>query len=227
MEKKGKLFQWKLIPYDLSHFVGNLTAIAFRMKRLHVSGERYRGRIRGGAIFAMNHVGFSDPFVVSVCFWYRRVFYLAAEAVMKGKLRSLLLRGTGCIKIDRNISDLEAVKKCIGILKEGRTLAVFPQGSVTGEEEAVQIKSGAILMALQAGVPIIPMYSPRREHWYQRKVVVIGDAIDCGEFVTKKIPSMKNIEAASHALQQAMQSCREVCERRKKHDDTTAVAPGL
>lgn len=227
MKKSGKWFQWKLIPYDLSHFVGNFTAIAFRMKRLHVGGTPYEGKIRGGAIFAMNHVGFADPFVVSVCFWYRRVFYLAAETVMQGKLRSLLLKGTGCIKIDRNISDLEAVKKCIGILKEGRTLAIFPQGGLTADGESVEVKSGAVLMALQAGVPIIPMYSPRREHWYRRKVVVIGDAIDCSTFVTKKIPSMKDIEAASDALQQAMLACKETCERMRKNDDLRTADTGV
>lgn len=215
-KKTGRIFDIRLLPYDLSHMVVNCFNIGFRMKRVHVSGKPYRQRLRGGAILAMNHTSFTDPFVTAICFWYRRVFFLAAEAVMQGRLRSLLLRGTGCIKIDRNISDLEAIKKCVKVLREGRTLTVFPQGGLTGQAEEVRVKSGAVLMAQQADVPIVPMYSLKREHWYQRKVVVIGEPISCGEYITKKIPSMKDIERVSEALQNAMQDCREVCERMKK-----------
>lgn len=213
---KGKYFSFRLIPYDISRTVVNCFDVAYRMKRIHVSGRRYKEKLRDGAILAMNHTGFTDPFVTSICFWYRRVFFLAAETVMQGKLRSLLLKGTGCVRIDRNISDLEAIKKCVQLLKDGRMLTVFPQGGLTNQEEDVKVKSGAVLMALQAGVPIVPMYSLKREHWYERKIVVVADPIDCRDYVTKKIPSMKDIERVSDALRQSMQQCREVCERMKK-----------
>lgn len=213
---KGKYFNFRLIPYDISRVVVNCFNVGYRMKRVHVSGRRYKEKLRGGAILAMNHTGFGDPFVTSVCFWYRRVFFLAAETVMQGKLRTLLLKGTGCIRIDRNISDLEAVKKCVQLLRDGRMLTVFPQGGLTDGEEDVKVKSGAVLMALQAGVPIVPMYSLKREHWYERKVVVVADPIDCRDYITKKIPSMKDIERVSHALRESMEQCKEVCERMKK-----------
>ncbi len=211
--KKAKIFELRLLPYDLSHQGANLTNLAFRMKKRDLEGKPYKAKLRGGAILAMNHTSFLDPVVVSVCFWYRRVFFLAGEAVMQGKVKSFLLRESGCIKIDRNISDLEAIKKCVGILKLGRPLCVFPQGGLKHEKEAVQIKSGAVLMALQAGVPIIPMYSPKREHWWRRKLVVIGRPIDCRDYVTKKIPSMKDIDRAAAALQEAMEDCRKASER--------------
>lgn len=212
-ETKGKLFSFRFFPIDMSRMVASPCQIAFRMKRYHVSGEPYRRKLRGGAILAANHLSFSDPFLISSCFWYRRVFYLAAEVVMKGRLRSWLLKGTGCIKIDRNISDLEAIKKSVALLKDGRCLAVFPQGEVVRGESEVSVKSGAVLIALQAGVPIVPMYSLKRKHWYERKRIVIADPIYCGDYVKKKIPSMKDIEAASNALQEAMSRCQAVCEK--------------
>ncbi len=211
--KKAKIFELRLLPYDLSHNGANLSNLVFRMKKRDLEGKPYKERLRGGAILAMNHTSFLDPVIVSICFWYRRVFFLAGEAVMRGKLKSLLLKESGCIKIDRNISDLEAIKKCVSILKQGRPLCMFPQGSLRQQEEAVEVKSGAVLMALQAGVPIIPMYSPKREHWWKRKLVVIGKPMDCRDYVTKKIPSMGDIETASAALQEAMEACREASER--------------
>lgn len=210
---KGRLFSFRFLPIDMSRIVASPCQLAFRMKKYHVSGEPYRTKLKGGAILAANHLSFSDPFLISSCFWYRRVFYLAAEVVMQGKLRSFLLRGTGCIKIDRNISDLEAIKKSVALLKDGRCLAVFPQGTVVRGEEKVSVKSGAVLIALQAGVPIVPMYSLKRKHWYERKRIVIADPIDPKDFVKKKIPSMKDIEAVSEALQQALSRCQAVCEK--------------
>lgn len=211
--KKGRLFSFRFLPIDMSRIVASPCQLAFRIKKYHVSGEPYRRKLRGGAILAANHLSFSDPFLISSTFWYRRVFYLAAEVVMQGKLRSFLLKGTGCIKIDRNISDLEAIKKSVALLKDGRCLAVFPQGTVVRGEEQVSVKSGAVLIALQAGVPIVPMYSLKRKHWYERKRMVIGDPIDPRDYITKKIPSMKDIEAASNALQEALEACQALCEK--------------
>lgn len=211
--KKGRLFSFRFLPIDMSRIVASPCQLAFRIKKYHVSGEPYRRKLRGGAILAANHLSFSDPFLISSTFWYRRVFYLAAEVVMQGKLRSFLLKGTGCIKIDRNISDLEAIKKSVALLKDGRCLAVFPQGTVVRGEEQVSVKSGAVLIALQAGVPIVPMYSLKRKHWYERKRMVIGDPIDPRDYISKKIPSMKDIEAASNALQEALEACQALCEK--------------
>lgn len=210
---KGRLFSFRFLPIDLSRIVASPCQLAFRIKKYHVSGQPYRGKLKGGAILAANHLSFSDPFLISSTFWYRRVFYLAAEVVMQGKLRSFLLRGTGCIKIDRNISDLEAIKKSVALLKDGRCLAIFPQGTVVRGEEEVSVKSGAVLIALQAGVPIVPMYSLKRKHWYNRKRMVIADPIYPSDYVKKKIPSMKDIAAVSQALQESLGRCQELCEK--------------
>lgn len=210
---KGRLFSFRFLPIDLSRIVASPCQLAFRIKKYHVSGQPYRHTLKGGAILAANHLSFSDPFLISSTFWYRRVFYLAAEVVMQGKLRSFLLRGTGCIKIDRNISDLEAIKKSVALLKDGRCLAIFPQGTVVRGEEEVSVKSGAVLIALQAGVPIVPMYSLKRKHWYNRKRMVIADPIYPSDYVKKKIPSMKDIAAVSQALQESLRRCQELCEK--------------
>ena len=210
---KGRLFSFRFLPIDLSRIVASPCQLAFRIKKYHVSGQPYRHTLKGGAILAANHLSFSDPFLISSTFWYRRVFYLAAEVVMQGKLRSFLLRGTGCIKIDRNISDLEAIKKSVALLKDGRCLAIFPQGTVVRGEEEVSVKSGAVLIALQAGVPIVPMYSLKRKHWYNRKRMVIADPIYPSDYVKKKVPSMKDIAAVSEALQESLRRCQELCEK--------------
>ena len=92
--------------------------LVYRMKRVTPDGQPYKGKIRGGAILAANHTTFEDPFLVGVAVWYRRMFFLAAEIVMQGKLRTWLLKGVGAIKIDRHSADIEAIRRSV---EEGLT----------------------------------------------------------------------------------------------------------
>ena len=102
---------------------------------------------------------------------------LAAETLMKNRLAAVLLRGMGCIKIDRNSFDIEAIKKSVEVLKEGRVLTVFPQGALHRDGDLSGIKSGAVLIAGRAGVPIVPIYTKERLHWYERRVVAVGEPL--------------------------------------------------
>lgn len=206
-QKKTGLFSWKRLPMDMARLVCAPLLLVYRMKRLTPEGEKYRGRIRGGAILAANHASFADPFLVGVAVWYRRLFFLAAETVMQGKLRTWLLKGVGAIKIDRNRADVEAIHKAVGVLKSGHLLAVFPQGGISAGEEVQSLKSGAVLIALQAGVPIVPMHIYPRKHWYSRRVVVIGNEVDPRKIIQKKFPSTADIEKVSGILMEEMNRC--------------------
>lgn len=207
--KKKEAPRWlRRLAMDMARLVCAPLLLAYRMKRITPSGEKYRGKIRGGAIMAANHASFSDPFLVGVAVWYRRLFFLAAEVVMKGKLRSALLRGVGAIRIDRNTADIDAIRKCVGVLKEGKLLCVFPQGGIQDGDGVESVKSGAVLIALQAGVPIIPMYICPKKKWYNRRVVVIGEAIDPKTLIQKKFPTTADIDRTAKLLLEEMARCK-------------------
>lgn len=206
-KKSTTSFKWKRLPMDLARIVCIPLLLWFRMKTLTPEGAKYENRIRGGAILAANHTSFADPFLVGVAFWYRRMFFLAAEAVMRGKLRNWLLKGVGAIKIDRNCADIEAIHKAVNVLKMGHVISVFPQGGISGDEQVTALKSGAVLMALQAGVPIIPMYICPKKHWYDRRITIIGNAVDPRDHIKNKFPSTQDIERVSQILLEEMNRC--------------------
>lgn len=208
MANKAKLFDIKRFPQDMARLVCSVLLPVYRMKRLTPEGEKYRGRIKGGAIIAANHTSFEDPFLVGVAFWYRRMFFLAADVVMGSKFRAMLLRGVGVIEIKREIADIEAIRKVVDVLKQGRLLSVFPQGSIQEETAFESVKSGAVLMALQAGVPIIPMHIFPREHWYSRRKVVIGEAVDPKDHIKKKFPTTADIDHITTVLLNEMNRCK-------------------
>ena len=207
-QKRHRLFDFRHLPMDIARLVCSVLPLILRIKRRTPEGEKYRKRIKGGAVVAANHTSFADPFIVGVTFWYRRLYFLVAEIVMKGKLRSLLLKGVGAIKIDRKSADIEAINKSIKKLEEGYLLTIFPQGGISREDDIDTIKSGAVLMAIRAGTPIIPMHIMPRNRWYNMHTVVIGETIDPRDFCQKKIPSTTDINNITNALFNELNRCK-------------------
>lgn len=206
-EKKRAGYHWAHLPMDIARIVCSPLLLAFRMKRITPEGKPYKGRIHGGAILAANHRAFLDTFVLGVAVWYRRMYFLAAEVVMKGRLRKWLLKGVGAVEIDRYGTDIEAIRKSVKLLKEGHLLAIYPQGGITEGEKIQSVKSGVALIALQAGVPIVPMYIVPPKHWYSRRVVVIGDVLDPKQYAQKKIPTPADMERICDKLVEEMNRC--------------------
>jgi 1-acyl-sn-glycerol-3-phosphate acyltransferase len=95
----------------------------------------------------------------------------------------------------------------VEVLKKGHVLAVFPQGGISHDTEIKTMKSGAVLIALQAGVPIVPMHICPKKHWYSRRTVIIGNPIDPKKYIKNKFPSTKDIEQVSQVLMEEMNLC--------------------
>lgn len=205
---KSKLWDIQRFPQDMARIVCSPLIPIFRLKKYTPDGERFRTHLEGGAIIVANHTSLADPFIVGTAFWYRRIFFLAAKEVMDNPVKNTLLKGVGCIRIDRHSADLDAMKKAVGTLKEGRVLLVFPQGGIE-RGQVDEIKSGAVLLAMQAGVPIIPVHIAKRKKWYKSRPVIVGDVIDPATMCTKKIPSVKDIENLTARLFEEMTRCQE------------------
>lgn len=219
-EKKKNIFAraWSVIAFETSRLLYLCLQIAYRPLLLTPDGKRYKGRLKGGAILAANHTTFSDPFVIGTAFWYRRLNYFTADVVMATKTREKLLTAAGAIKVDRSIADIEAIHKAVEVLKKGRLLLIFPEGGVQQVGEVKQLKSGTALMALQAGVPIIPMFICYNPRWYNRRKVIVGEPIDPKALCERKIPSTADIEKITDALYQAMQHCAKNFKRTKTEE---------
>ncbi len=203
-----RLFDLRHVPMDMARLVCSVLVPIMRIKKITPDGKKYTAKIKGGAIIAANHTSFADPFIVGISFWYRRLHFLVAEVVMKGKLRSSLIRGVGGIKIDRNAADIEAINKSVSKLKSGYLLAIFPQGGIQKEDNVDTIKSGAVLMALRAGVPIVPMHIMSRPRWYNRRTVVIGETINPADYCSKQMPSTADIKNITDALLAELNRCK-------------------
>lgn len=203
---KHRIFRIDKLPMDIGRVFLSVLIPFYRIRKIYLGDSEKAKHLQGGAILAANHASFSDPLVLETAFWKRRVHFVVGEAVMENKARAFFMRAAGCIKLDRNATDLKAMKQCVQVLKEGFLLEMFPQGGIAQEDAA--FKSGIIFLAVQADVPVLPMYIVRRKKWWQRYLLVIGEPFDWKVHCDKKRPGIKDMEQLARLLEEEYDKCR-------------------
>lgn len=123
----------------------------------------YRPKIRGkenipqegACIICPNHVHALDSVVILVS-TKRKINFMAKKELFKNGFINYLAKVFGVFPVARGGKDLEAIKTSLKILKKGEILTMFPEGTRNGLQKGVKPKNGAVLIAIKAGVPIIP-----------------------------------------------------------------------
>ena len=203
--KKDPAVHIKFFPMDIPRFfVGMIIRIWYRPKLAYISDKRPDKH--SGALVIANHSSFSDPIILGTVL-PRRIYYLAGELAMGKGLKTVGLRGCGCIGIDRNISDIDGIRKSVNVMKRGHYLLMFPQGSLKRDGQIREIKSGAVLMAWQAGVPILPVYVKKGLKGFHRALAMVGEEFYLSDYCDKKMPSMKDIANLTDMLALKMHEC--------------------
>lgn len=170
----------------------------FRPKRIY-ENEAAKKKIRGSAIVIANHVGTIDPMYLMLVIWYRRHRFVCRSDIMETKAGKWL-RLFRCIPIDRENVSFNFMREASDALKEGNLVSMFPEGRVHTQSEApAAFKSGMILMSVQSGAPIIPVYIKPRRKASERIVAVIGEPFSVTEIYGQR-PKFSQIDEAAKLL---------------------------
>ncbi|MBB2891481.1 lysophospholipid acyltransferase family protein [Flexivirga oryzae] len=112
----------------------------------------------GGAVIAMNHIGYFDFSYAgySALDVGRLVRFMAKKDVFEHKVSGPLMRGMKHIPVDRS-AGADAYRAAVDALRAGELIGVFPETTISQSFELLPFKSGAVRMAKEAGVPVIPM----------------------------------------------------------------------
>jgi len=112
---------------------------------------------KGGLIIAANHQTYVDPFWVS-CPVIRPVRYLAWDAAFNWPIAGWCIRMLGAWPLQLEGSDPKPIRRSIQWLSEGGVVVIFPEGGRGNPDGTMRkFKPGAVRMALEAGVPILPV----------------------------------------------------------------------
>lgn len=112
---------------------------------------------KDGAILSINHVGYLDFALTGTAALPtgRYVRFMAKKEVFDNKLAGPLMRGMHHICVDRNSGSASFVA-ALRALRAGEIVGIFPEGTISVSFEIKELKSGAVRLAMAAGVPVIP-----------------------------------------------------------------------
>ena len=124
--------------------------------RFDFSGEENIPR-KDGAILAINHVSYLDFAITGTAALPagRYVRFMAKKEIFENKLAGPLMRGMHHISVDRSSGSASFVA-ALRALKAGEIIGIFPEGTTSTSFEIKELKSGAVRLAIGAGVPVVP-----------------------------------------------------------------------
>lgn len=124
--------------------------IAYRVKITGTIPEE------GAYILCCNHINYLDAAAI-VLFNKRKVNFVAKEDLFTHRILFWLGHLFDAIPIKRNMQDIEAMKRCLKVLKNGELLGIFPEGTRHGMDKNMKAKNGAAFMAIKGKVKVIPV----------------------------------------------------------------------
>lgn len=160
--KPEKILRWRIIAAVailIFEFFGR-----YRMRGLdHIPK-------RGAVVIAPNHLTNFDPLTTAYLVWRggRVPRFLAKASLFRVPVLGWLLRFTGQIPVERDGSGPDPLKAATRLIDDELAVIVYPEGTLTRDpdEWPMRGKSGAVRLALQHDIPLVPM-----AHWGVQRIL--------------------------------------------------------
>ncbi|MGV0743194.1 lysophospholipid acyltransferase family protein [Mycolicibacterium sp. XJ870] len=112
----------------------------------------------GGAVVAINHTSYVDflPAALAATERGRRMRFMIKAEMEEVKIVGYLIKHTGTIPVDRR-AGAGAYAAAVEELRAGELVGVYPEATISRSFELKDFKTGAVRMALEAGLPVIPL----------------------------------------------------------------------
>ena len=125
--------------------------------KFQMSGTEHIPRT-GGAILAANHIGYVD-FIFDGFAAHpsgRLVRFMAKKDAFDHKISGPIMRSLHHISVDRD-NGQASYEQAVDYARNGEIVGIFPEATISRSFEIKELKTGAVRMAAEAGVPLIPM----------------------------------------------------------------------
>ena len=131
--------------------------------RLRVYGAERVPR-QGGVVLAFNHFHWVDPPAFGAAS-PRTVYFMAKIEAHRVPGLGQLIRAFGTFPVRRGESDRHAVRTMRQLVREGKALGLFVEGTRQRSGVPGPVQPGAAMVALQEGVPIVPVAVHGSQTW--------------------------------------------------------------
>ncbi len=172
--------------YAVIRFLLGLPArLLFRVRRKNIKNEPKR--VDGPYLVCANHQTVLDVVFIAASLKRQQPHFMAKAELFKVPVLGWLVRKLGAFPVSRGKGDVGAVKHSIQLLKSGRSVGMFPQGTRCPEKDPREcsVKFGAGLIAAHAGATVLPVHIKMKNYkwkFFRRVQVIVGEPIPFENF---------------------------------------------
>lgn len=210
--KSEKTAIWRFLAVLIIPIMGLLAKITI------VDGQK--APASGAFVLTPNHYSEIDPLVMGIAMWKvgRMPRFLAKASLFRIPVFGAILRASNQVPVERagTLRAADPLAAAKQITEHGLAVIIYPEGTLTREPDLwpMRGKLGAVRMALDADIPIIPI-----AHWgtqlvlprygklsvFPRKKIVVkfGDPVDLSAFRDKP-KTTKNLGDATELVMGAI-----------------------
>ncbi len=147
------------MPTPFYRFVGVLSwPLMHGLFRLQARGVE--NLPEGGFVLAANHTSNFDPWPLGWPLWPERQLYFMAKSELFNPILGPPLRAGGAFPVRRGEQDIEAMEASVKLCREGKIVAMFPEGTRRSKGIVKKFehrpRTGAARIAFAAKVPLVP-----------------------------------------------------------------------
>jgi 1-acyl-sn-glycerol-3-phosphate acyltransferase len=177
----------------------------------------------GGFVVAINHCSYVDPVIIGVAAG-RELWYLAKAELFSAPGLGWLIRNLNATPVDRRRGDRSAIMTWTQLLRAGRPVLIFPEGTRNKKPGFLKPRPGIGMLVYRTQVPVLPAYiSGTTRIWktvlgLDRLTVRFGQPL---KFCSNKLPERRK-DAYEHISREVMLQIGKIGQAQRK---AGAVAP--
>ncbi|MBQ8555797.1 MAG: 1-acyl-sn-glycerol-3-phosphate acyltransferase [Clostridia bacterium] len=124
-----------------------------------------------------NHESMLDPVIAAMPVKRYQIRFLGKKELWKNPIVAKAFTSMKMIPVDRHNTDMEAMRACMKVTREGNILGIFPEGTRYHKGLMEELESGVALIALRSRVPLIPIYITGKLKLFRKTDVYVGEPI--------------------------------------------------
>ncbi len=147
--------------------------VLYGARGMAVSGRENVPR-RGSLIVAANHLSYWDPVIVG-CVMDRQVHFMAKKPLFEIPVLGPFITAVGGFPVDRGRAGAGTIKLAAALLREGKVLGIFPEGTRSRSGLILPPELGTFLLAAKTDTPVLPVAIAGSRGMAGRVRVYIGE----------------------------------------------------
>ena len=149
-----------------------------------------------------NHQCILDPFMLALCTPDREIRFMGKKELFANRFLTWFFTRLHGFPVDRGNIDMAAIRTALGVLKEGDTLGIFPEGTRSRAGHMLPLLGGASMIALRSGCDVVPVYIDGRYRPFCRMTVRVGKPLEVADLHAQRV-TKDTCEALTHRMENA------------------------